>query len=146
MNRRLPIILMCVAAVALFAVAAARYRTLSVHARQNGPREARGAAVSNAATIIRFVKNPQPVPSFVAKDLDGKTVSTADWPGKVTLVTFWATWCAPCRAEIPALISLQHQYADQLRVIGISEDDSPEAEVKDFAKKAGINYQIVMAK
>jgi len=145
MSRRLPIILLCAAAVALFAAAAVRYRTLSVHARQNGVKGAGGASAPNAAAIIRFVKNPQPVPAFAAKDLDGNTVSTADWPGKVTLVTFWATWCPPCRAEIPALISLQKQYPDQLRVIGISVDDSPVEEVKDFVKKAGISYPIVMA-
>jgi thiol-disulfide isomerase/thioredoxin len=144
MSRRLPIIVMCVAAVALFAVAAARYRTLSVHARQNGAGRASSAATSNAAAIIRFVKDPQPVSAFAAKDLDGNSVSTADWPGKVTLVTFWATWCPPCRAEIPQLISLQKQYRDQLRVIGVSVDDSPAEEVKDFATKARINYPIVM--
>jgi thiol-disulfide isomerase/thioredoxin len=136
---------MCVAAVALFAVAAERYRMLPVHARQNGAKRAGSAGAPDAATIIRFVKNPQPVPAFTAKDLDGNPVSTADWPGKVTLVTFWATWCQPCRAEIPALISLQKQYPDQLRVVGISVDDSPVDEVKDFVKKAGINYPVVMA-
>ncbi len=139
MSRRLLIIILFVAAVALFAISIARYRTLQVHATQSR------TGVSNATAIIRFVKDPQPVPAFAAKDLDGNTVSTADWPGKVTLVTFWATWCPPCRAEIPQLIFLQKQYADQLRVVGISVDESPPEEVKDFAEQSGINYPIVMA-
>jgi thiol-disulfide isomerase/thioredoxin len=139
MSRRFSIIILFLTAVALFAIAIARFRTLPVHARQNPAR------ASNAAAIIRFVKDPQPVPAFSAKDLDGNTVSTADWPGKVTLVTFWATWCPPCRAEIPQLIALQRQYADQLRVVGISVDESPADELKDFAEQSGINYPIVVA-
>jgi thiol-disulfide isomerase/thioredoxin len=139
MSRRLLIILLFVAAVALFGVAIERYRAAPVHATQNG------AGGANAPAVIRFAKEPQPVPAFVAKDIDGNPVSTADWPGKVTLVTFWATWCPPCRAEIPQLISLQNQYPGQLRVVGISVDESPAEEVKDFAKQAGINYPIVIA-
>ena len=94
---------------------------------------------------ISFVKNPAPVPAFLAHDLDGNVISTAAWRRKVALVVFWATWCPPCREEIPDLIALQKQYGDRLQVIGISVDDGTPEEVKAFAVKAGINYPIVMA-
>jgi thiol-disulfide isomerase/thioredoxin len=94
--------------------------------------------------VIRFASNPTPVPPFLVSDLDGNVVSTAEWHGKVVLLTFWATWCPPCRDEIPMLIDLAKRYADRLEVVGVSLDDaSPEA-VKAFAMQAGINYPIVM--
>jgi len=64
--------------------------------------------------------------------------------GKVVLVNFWATWCPPCRAEIPALIELQEKYRDRLQIIGISEDEDLE-DVHAYVKKMGINYPVVMA-
>lgn len=94
--------------------------------------------------VIRFASNPQPVPPFLGKDLDGNIVSTAEWPGKVVFVNFWATWCPPCREEIPILIELQKKYKDGLQVIGVSLDDGSPEEVKEFAQLAGINYPIVM--
>lgn len=95
--------------------------------------------------VIRFASNPEPAPPFLLSDLDGNPVSTAAWKGKVVLLTFWATWCPPCREEIPMLISLQNRYKDRLQIIGASIDDSPPGEVKEFARQAGINYPIVMA-
>jgi thiol-disulfide isomerase/thioredoxin len=97
--------------------------------------------------VIRFAKNPLPAPPFLANDLSGKIITTADWRGKVTILVFWATWCPPCREEIPDLIRLQNRYKDRLQVIGVSEDDdaSPQ-EVAAFAKQAGINYSIVMGR
>ena len=95
--------------------------------------------------VIRFVRNPETVQAFLAHDLDGNVVTPASWEGKVTLVVFWATWCPPCRAEIPELIRLQEKYPGQAQVIGISVDDEQPSEVKQFAQKAGINYSVVMA-
>ena len=71
---------------------------------------------------VQFVRDPVPVADVVMEDLDGRTMSTRDWHGKVTLVNYWATWCGPCREEIPYLIRLQEHYPDQLQVIGISAD------------------------
>lgn len=96
------------------------------------------------SAVIRFASNPQPVPPFLGKDLDGNIVSTAQWPGKVVIVNFWATWCPPCREEIPILIDLASKYKDGLQVIGVSLDDGPIEDVKAFANMAGINYPIVM--
>lgn len=85
------------------------------------------------------------MPAFLVNDLDGNPVSTAAWKGKVVFINFWATWCPPCRAEIPVLIDLANRYKDRLQVVGVSVDDDDPAEVKQFAKQAGINYPIVMA-
>jgi thiol-disulfide isomerase/thioredoxin len=95
--------------------------------------------------VVRFASHPQPMPAFLVNDLDGNPVSTAAWKGKVVFINFWATWCPPCRAEIPVLIDLANRYKDRLQVVGVSVDDGDPAEVKKFAKQAGINYPIVMA-
>jgi thiol-disulfide isomerase/thioredoxin len=104
------------------------------------------AQKSDRMQVVRLASNPQPAPAFLARDIDGNVVSTAGWQGKVVLLNFWATWCPPCREEIPELIDLQNRYKDRLQVIGISMDDPEEASlVKKFAVRAGINYPIVMA-
>lgn len=94
---------------------------------------------------IRFLRDPVPVSSFTAQDLDGRAVSPEQWRGKVTLVNFWATWCPPCRAEIPELIALQDKYRDQLQIIGVSQDEGPVESVRQFVAEHKINYVVVMA-
>jgi thiol-disulfide isomerase/thioredoxin len=93
---------------------------------------------------IELLKAPIAIPAFTLKDLDGKTLSSADWQGKVVLVNFWATWCGPCRAEIPDLVALQNKYRDQLVIVGISEDEGPVEEVRKFAEQYKVNYPIAM--
>jgi thiol-disulfide isomerase/thioredoxin len=103
-------------------------------------------AASGKGTVIRFAKDPAPAPPFLVTDLSGKSVSTVALKGKVILINFWATWCPPCRAEIPELIALQDKYKDQLQIIGVSMDeDITPAQVNAFAVKAGMNYPIVMS-
>jgi thiol-disulfide isomerase/thioredoxin len=100
---------------------------------------------SDEPRVIRFAKDPAPTPPFLVSDLNGHTVSTAQFHGKVVLVNFWATWCPPCREEIPGLIALQNKYKDRLQVIGVSVDeDVAPSYVKEFADKHGINYPVVM--
>ena len=102
------------------------------------------APVNDNSPVIRFVKNPEPAPDFQAHDLAGNVVSKATWNNKVVIVTFWASWCGPCRQEIPVLIALQARYKDRLQVIGVSVDDDPPEKILQFAKRSGITYPVVM--
>jgi len=94
--------------------------------------------------VVRFASNPQPVPPFLLQDLDGNVVSTAQWQGKVVILNFWATWCPPCREEIPILIELAKKYKDSLLIVGVSVDDGSPDEVREFAKAFHMNYPVVM--
>jgi thiol-disulfide isomerase/thioredoxin len=81
---------------------------------------------------------------FTMKDLDGKDVSLSSFKGKVILLNFWATWCGPCKAEIPMFVELQKQYAKQgFTVVGYSiDDDAPKA--RAFATEFKMNYPILL--
>jgi len=94
---------------------------------------------------IRFVRNPDPAPDFSLTSLDGKPVTLAGSKGKVILLNFWATWCGPCRAEIPDLVELQNKYKDRLQILGLVVDDDDQDAIKDFAEKFGINYPVALA-
>jgi thiol-disulfide isomerase/thioredoxin len=95
--------------------------------------------------VVRFVKNPETAPPIPGLDLLGKPVNRDDWAGKVVLVNFWATWCPPCREEIPELLRLKKEYGERLQIVGVSEDDDPPASVLKFARQKGMTYPIVMA-
>src|SRR5262245_41943398 len=85
-----------------------------------------------------------PAPEWELKDVDGKSVKLSDFKGKVVILDFWATWCLPCRMEIPGFVDLQKKYADQgLVVIGVSLDDGHEV-VKSFMNRQGVNYSVVL--
>ncbi|MGB7848049.1 MAG: TlpA disulfide reductase family protein [Candidatus Acidiferrum sp.] len=94
--------------------------------------------------VIRFVRNPDPAPDFKVKDLDGKDLSLEAYKGKVVLLNFWATWCGPCRAEIPSLIELQNRYKDSLQIIGLDVDDDDESVVRSVVKDESINYPVAL--
>ena len=85
-------------------------------------------------------------PAWSLKDVGGKTVSSADFKGKVVLLDFWATWCPPCRMEIPDFVELQKTYGEKgLVVVGVSLDEEGASVLKPFMKQFGINYLVVLA-
>lgn len=85
-------------------------------------------------------------PDFSLKSVpDGKTVTLSSLRGKAVLVNFWATWCGPCKFEMPWLVDLQKKYGDQgLQIVGITKDDSNEDTIAKFMKKMGVNYTILV--
>jgi thiol-disulfide isomerase/thioredoxin len=85
-------------------------------------------------------------PDFALKSLpDGKTLQLSSLKGKAVLVNFWATWCEPCKAEIPWLIELQKKYGPQgLQIVGVTKEDSDEKTIANFAQKMGMNYPILV--
>jgi len=97
------------------------------------------------ANVIRFVKNPDAAPAFQLNDLNGKPVSLAEAKGKIVLLNFWATWCGPCRAEIPDLVDLQKRYADKFEIIALATDEDDPDEVRRFVLQSGINYRVALS-
>ena len=90
-------------------------------------------------------KRGEQVPAFEAVTLDGKPFRLPDSDGRVLLVNVWATWCGPCRYEIPELKKLQKELAGKkFDVVGVSVDTSGEAAVRAFVRQHAINYPIVM--
>ena len=94
---------------------------------------------------IRLVRNPDSAPDFQLNTLDGKPLTLAASKGKVILLNFWATWCGPCRAEVPDLVELQNKYQDRLQIIGLVIDDDDPAAIQKFVEKFAINYPVALA-
>jgi len=88
---------------------------------------------------------PAPAPAWQLKDVNGAVVSFDQFKGKVVVLDFWATWCAPCRSEIPGYVALQEKYAKAgLVMVGVSLDREGPEVVKKFMTDQKINYQIVL--
>lgn len=86
-------------------------------------------------------------PNFTLQDLQGHNVSLTDFRGKAVLVNFWATWCGPCKVEIPWLVELQKQYGPQgFEIIGVALDDSGHDAIQKFVKDMGMNYLVLQGK
>lgn len=84
-------------------------------------------------------------PDFALKDSDGKTVHLSDYKGKVVMLDFWATWCPPCKIEIPWLIDLERKDKDRgFEVLGVSMDDEGWDVVKPFMREVGVNYRVLI--
>jgi thiol-disulfide isomerase/thioredoxin len=133
--RRLIALVACLAAATVVVAAMVRYT--------RGVEENLTHATVTTGTV-KFLKERAVIPAFTATDLDGRPLSTANLRGKVILVNFWATWCPPCREEIPDLIALQAKYKDQLQIVGVSQDSGSVDAVRQFAVAQGMNYPTVM--
>lgn len=108
-----------------------------------------GSGATAAGYLLGRHEHPVPPPapvqslSFRLEDLQGRSRTLADWKGKTVLVNFWATWCPPCREEMPLLIKAEQEHRAQgLEIVGIAVD-RPSA-VRAFAKKMHINYTVLL--
>lgn len=89
-------------------------------------------------------KQHSPAPDFTLPLLDGGQLRLSSYRGEVVLLDFWATWCVPCREEIPHFVELQKKYRDRgLQIVGVSMDDSPDP-VHPFYRQFHMNYPVVM--
>jgi thiol-disulfide isomerase/thioredoxin len=101
--------------------------------------------VASRQLLTPLLSTPSsPLPEFGFPDLSDRQHSVSEWQGKVLVLNFWATWCPPCREEVPELIALQKQYSDKgLQIVGIAiEDKEPVSEFLDFVD---MNYPILIA-
>ena len=89
----------------------------------------------------------QSAPDFELQALDGKDMKLSDFRGKAVLLNFWATWCGPCKIEMPWFVELQKQYGPQgLQIVGVAMDDSSAEDISKFVKEMGVNYPILLGK
>jgi peroxiredoxin len=89
----------------------------------------------------------QPAPDFTLESLDGKTIRLSDFHGKAVLLNFWATWCVPCKTEMPWFEDFQKRYGPEgLQILGIdTQDSSSRADISAFARRVGVTYPIAVA-
>lgn len=86
-------------------------------------------------------------PDFTLQTLDGKSMTLSDLRGKAVLLNFWATWCGPCKIEMPWFVELQQKYASQgLQIVGVAMDDASTQDIAKFVKQMGVNYPILVGK
>lgn len=103
------------------------------------------AAIMIGSAAVSVIGQQATAPQFVLKDLNGRVMRSSDYRGKVVLVNFWATWCPPCRAEMPDLVKLQRVHGkDGLRIIGVTYPPEKKSRVRRFARSLKVNYPIVL--
>jgi thiol-disulfide isomerase/thioredoxin len=102
---------------------------------------------SDGASASLTLTKSAPAPDFTLQSLDGKSMRLSDLRGKAVLLNFWATWCSPCKIEMPWFIELQKQYGSQgLQIVGVAMDDSSKEDIAKFASDMGVNYPVLLGK
>jgi len=128
-NHFVPVVVAAIIAAMLFA---------GIHAARKN-RAAGGLASSNF--------RGQPAPDFELQSLDGKNMRLSDFHGKAVLLNFWATWCGPCKIEMPWFVELQKEYGPQgFQIVGVAMDDASAEEISKFAHQMGVNYPVLLGK
>lgn len=103
------------------------------------------ADVPTVRAAVKGEKDRKVAPDFALKDADGKTVHLSDYKGKVVLLDFWATWCGPCKIEIPWFMEFEQQYkAKGFAVLGVSMDEDGWSVVKPYLQQMKMNYRVVL--
>jgi thiol-disulfide isomerase/thioredoxin len=103
------------------------------------------ATILVVLSSVAFGQDKGATPKLELKDIEGRALRLRDYKGKVVLLNFWATWCAPCRAEMPDLIKWQREYRRQgLQIIGVTYPPEDRAEARKFIKSININYPITI--
>jgi peroxiredoxin len=99
------------------------------------------------ASLTSHLRLSSPAPDFSLESLDGKTMRLSDFRGKAVLLNFWATWCGPCKIEMPWFVDFQKQYGSQgLQIVGVAMDDASKEDIGKFANDMGVNYPILIGK
>lgn len=130
--RRDPVVLIVVAMVVSLMLVFGLYR-----ARSSKSPDAIAAAKMRGQTAH----------DFTLQSLDGQTVHLSDYRGKAIMLNFWATWCEPCKVEMPWFVEMQKQYGPQgLQIVGVAMDDADTEDIAKFAKEMGIDYPILVGK
>jgi thiol-disulfide isomerase/thioredoxin len=131
-KRNISVIIVVIAAIAIM---------LLIGKRLSRPPGA-GPSYSSARAMLG-----KPAPDFALQSLDGKTVHLSDFRGKAVLLNFWATWCEPCKIEMPWFVELQKEYGPRgLAIVGVAMDDSGKDTIAQFAKEMGVNYPVLLGK
>ena len=104
-----------------------------------------GCGSTTVRAAVKGDKERKAAPDFMLKDADGKTVHLSDYKGKVVLLDFWATWCGPCKIEIPWFMEFEQQFKDKgFAVLGVSMDEDGWGAVKPYLERMKVNYRIVL--
>jgi thiol-disulfide isomerase/thioredoxin len=133
MSRRVVIPFIC-----LFAFIVADAATRHVRRASAADRSGSDAVLASSS----WLEEPFALSEFRAVDLDGRDVSPGTWRGRVAIVNFWATWCGPCRNEMPDLMALQERYRGRLIVLGVAQDGATTDVLRAFATSLQVNYPI----